>query len=90
MLFMVIEKFKDADPLPIYRHLRDRGRGLPEGLRYVDSWVEPGFQRCFQVMECDDITLRQAWVANWEDLTDFEIIPVVSGSVVGDAVRRVE
>jgi hypothetical protein len=29
VLFMVIERFKDRDPRPIYRHLRDHGRGLP-------------------------------------------------------------
>ena len=87
MLFMIVERFKDADPLPIYRHLRDRGRGLPDGLRYVDSWVEPSFQRCFQVMECEDVTLLQAWVANWEDLTDFEIMPVVKSA---EAAGRVD
>jgi hypothetical protein len=77
VLFMVIERFKDADPLPVYRHLRDAGRGLPEGLTYVDSWIEPGFGRCFQVMECDDAALLQQWVLHWKGLADFEIVPVV-------------
>ena len=62
---MIVERFKNADPLPVYRHLRDAGRGLPEGLRYVDSWVEPNFDRCFQVMECDDAALLQEWVLHW-------------------------
>ena len=90
MLFMVIERFPHHDPRPVYRHLRDHGRGMPDGLRFVDSWAEPGFGRCFQVMECDDVTPLQAWVANWEDLTEFEVVPVVAGSGVGDAVRRLE
>jgi hypothetical protein len=77
VLFMIVERFKNADPLPVYRHLRDAGRGLPEGLRYVDSWVEPNFDRCFQVMECDDAALLQQWVLHWAGLADFEIIPVV-------------
>jgi hypothetical protein len=80
MLFMVIERFKDRDPRPIYRHLRDHGRGVPEGLRYVDSWVEPGFGRCFQVMECDDASLLQQWVLSWVGLAEIEIVPVVSSA----------
>jgi len=54
MLFMIIERFKNCDPKPIYQHLRDKGRGLPAGLKYIDSWIEPNFDRCFQIMECDD------------------------------------
>lgn len=80
MLFMIVERFKDADPLPIYRHLRDQGRGLPDGLRYVDSWVEPSFGRCFQVMETDDASLLQQWVLHWDGLAEFEIIPVVTSA----------
>ena len=57
MLFMVIERFKDRDPAPIYARLREQGRALPEGLRYVDSWVEANFDRCFQLLECDDTVL---------------------------------
>jgi len=89
MLFMVIERFRDDDMVPVYRRVRDAGRMLPDGLRYVDSWVEPNFARCFQLMECDDLTKLQAWVAEWEDLADFEIVPVVPGGRVGDAVRAV-
>jgi hypothetical protein len=76
VLFMVIERFKDRDPAPIYARLRQQGRALPEGLRYVDSWVEANFARCFQVMECDDAVLLQRWVLQWRDLADFEIVPV--------------
>ena len=78
MLFMVIERFRDREPLPIYRRLRDSGRMLPEGLTYLDSWVEPNFDRCFQLMECDDLRLIQQWVLNWRDLgVKIEIVPVV-------------
>lgn len=78
MLFMVIERFRDRDPLPIYRHLRDRGRMVPEGLTYLDSWVEPNFDRCFQLMECDDLRLIQQWVLNWRGSgVTIEIVPVV-------------
>jgi hypothetical protein len=76
MLFMVIERFKGRDPAPIYARLHGRGRALPDGLRYVDSWVEANFDRCFQLMECDDVALLQRWVLQWGDLIDFEIVPV--------------
>jgi hypothetical protein len=77
MLFMVIERFKDRDAKAVYRRLRDQGRGAPEGLRYVGSWIEASFARCFQLMECDDARLLQQWVAFWGDLVEFEIVPVV-------------
>jgi hypothetical protein len=77
MLFMVIERFKDRNPKPIYRRLRDSGRQMPEGLRYVDSWIEPNFDRCFQVMETADLALLQQWILGWRDLMEFEIVPVV-------------
>ena len=75
MLFMVIERFR-RDPKPIYR-LRDRGRQMPDGLKYVDSWIDPTFERCFQLMECGDARLLQEWIVYWSDLMDFEIVPVV-------------
>jgi hypothetical protein len=76
MLFMVIERFKGRDPAPIYQRLREQGRALPEGLRYVDSWVEVNFDRCFQLMEADDAAVLQRWVLQWRDLAEFEIVAV--------------
>src|SRR5262249_23454089 len=76
MLFMVIERFRDHDAAAVYRRFREKGRMLPEGLRYVDSWVEMNFDRCFQLMECDDVRLFQEWTTRWNDLVDFEIIAV--------------
>jgi hypothetical protein len=76
MLFMIIERFKNRDLAPIYARLQEQGRALPDGLRYVDSWVEANFDRCFQLMECDDVSLLQRWVLQWRDLVEFEIVPV--------------
>jgi hypothetical protein len=79
MLFMVIEHFKDNDMLPIYKRVRDEGRMLPEGLVYLDSWIEPNFSRCFQLMECNDLRLFQQWVLQWRGSgVTLEIVPVVS------------
>jgi hypothetical protein len=79
MLFMVMERFRDNDMVPVYRRLRDGGRGLPEGLEYVDSWVEANFSRCFQLMRCDDLRLIQVWILEWRGSgATFEIVPVVT------------
>jgi hypothetical protein len=75
MLFMVIEQFKDAKA--VYRRVREKGRMLSEGLKYVGSWVEADYSRCFQLMECDDASLFQKWAIQWQDLVDFEIVPVL-------------
>jgi hypothetical protein len=87
MLFMVIERFKDSDMLPIYKRVRDGGRMLPDGLKYVDSWVEPSFSRCFQLMECDDLRLFQEWALQWRGAgVTLEIVPVVSSKDTRDVV----
>jgi hypothetical protein len=78
MLFMVIEHFKNRDAAAIYKRYQEHGRMAPEGLKYIDSWVEPNFDRCFQLMECDDPTLFEQWTRNWSDLTDFEIVEVIT------------
>lgn len=85
MLFMVIERFKDAKA--VYRRAREEGRILPEGLKYVGSWVEANYDRCFQLMECDDASLFQKWVIQWQDLVDFEIIPVVESKQTAKVIE---
>ena len=78
MLFMVIETFADADMRPVYRRMQAAGRGLPDGLRYVDSWIEASMRRCFQLMETDDPALLQQWVLHWQGCgVSFEFVPVV-------------
>ena len=78
MLFMVIERFRDNDMVPVYQRFRDSGRALPDGLEYVDSWVEPNFARCFQLMRCDDPKLFQEWALQWRGTgLTLEIVPVV-------------
>ena len=88
MLFMVIERFNNQDAKAIYARLRDTGRGIPEGLKYVDSWVEPNFDRCFQLMECADLRLLQEWVLHWQGLVTFEIVPVVPSKETRETVSR--
>jgi hypothetical protein len=77
MLYMVVETFNGGDAAPVYRRFRDAGRMMPDGLKYISSWVDTRFARCFQLMECDDPALLDQWASHWRDLADFEIIPVV-------------
>ena len=79
MLFMVVERFRNQDARAVYRRFRDKGRMTPDGLAFVGSWVSADVGRCFQLMECDDVTLLQRWVAEWSDLIELEIVPVVPG-----------
>lgn len=83
---MVIERFKNGQPRPVYERAAADGRMMPDGLRYVDSWVEANFARCFQLMECDDLTLLMTWIARWSDLVDFEVVPVVTSPEARAAV----
>lgn len=83
---MVIERFKNRDALSIYRRAREQGRMMPEGLKYVGSWIEANFDRCFQLMECDDARRLQQWVVQWCDLVEFEIVPVVPSKETGETL----
>ena len=86
MLYLIIEHFKDKDPVPVYRRFKDRGRLAPEGLRYVSSWVDEKLERCFQLMETEDRHQLDEWMINWNDLVEFEVYPVISSS---EAVERI-
>jgi hypothetical protein len=86
VLYMVVEIFPGGDPVPVYRRFRDQGRLMPDGIEYRGSWVTADLRRCFQVMECDDRGLLDQWIANWSDLTEFEVIPVITSA---EAAARV-
>ena len=78
MVYMVVEHFKNGDARPVYRRFQEKGRLAPEGLTYVTSWVEETLQHCFQLMETDDRALLDEWLAQWRDLVDFEVFPVMT------------
>jgi hypothetical protein len=80
MLYMVVETFRNGDPLPVYRRFRDQGRLMPDGIEYRGSWVSDDLRRCFQIMECADRTLLDQWISNWDDITEFEVVPVVTSA----------
>ena len=78
MLYMIIEHFKNDDPIPVYQRFRDRGRLAPDGLQYISSWVDIEFARCFQIMETADRCLLDRWIMNWSDIVEFDVVPVMS------------
>jgi hypothetical protein len=80
MLYMIIERFRDGDPRPVYARFRERGRMAPDGLQYVSSWVTSDLRTCYQVMECDREELLREWIRNWEDLVDFEYVEVITSA----------
>lgn len=86
LLYMIVEHFKNQDPLPVYRRFRDHGRLAPEGLHYVSSWVDETFERCFQLMEADDRALLDQWIARWSDIVTFDVYPVMPSQEAAEKV----
>ena len=86
MQFMVIEQFRDQDAKAVYSRVKNEGRSIPDGLSYEGSWVQADLDRCFQLVECNDIGLLQEWVAKWSDLIEFEIVPVLDSEGTMDAI----
>ena len=87
MLFMVVEKLRNQDGTAVYRTLRDKGRALPDGLTFVASYVTADLGRCFQLMETDDFTTFQRWIADWQEVVEFEVVPVVEGKTTREALE---
>lgn len=80
MTFLVIERFRGGDALPVYRRFQSQGRHMPETLRYVASWVTADFSTCYQIMECDETQALETWIDRWRDLVDFEVVPVITST----------
>ena len=83
---MVVEHFRHGDAVPVYRRFREKGRMMPDGLEYVSSWIDESLERCYQVMQTADRRLLDQWMANWDDIMDFEVHPVITSA---EAVQRI-
>ena len=88
MLYLVIERFRNGDAASVYRRLRERGRMAPAGLEYIASWVTEDLTTCYQVMQTDERSLLDQWMANWRDLVDFEVLPVVTSAEAATRTLR--
>ena len=87
MYYLVIERYRNGDPLPVYRRFRAQGRQLPERLGYVSSWITEDLSRCYQIMETDDPALLEQWMARWSDLVEFDVLPVLSSQQVQELLQ---
>jgi Protein of unknown function (DUF3303) len=87
MLFMVVENFGE-NAAEVYRRFDERGRMMPEGLEYVSSWIDSDMKKCFQLMETEDESLFAKWTENWDDLVEFEIIPVMISAEARELRRK--
>ncbi|HSG99650.1 MAG TPA: DUF3303 family protein [candidate division Zixibacteria bacterium] len=85
MRYLIIEHFKPGKLREVYRRFDECGRLLPDGLRYLDSWIAEDLSVCYQLMECEDRALIDEWIARWEDLTEFRVVPVIDSA---EARRR--
>jgi hypothetical protein len=90
MLYMIIERFRGGDPVPVYCRLAASGRLAPAGLTYVHSWVTTDLTCCYQVMECEERVLLDQWIASWSDLVEFEVVPVITSGAAREAALRSE
>lgn len=80
MRFLVVEHFREGDPRPAYARFRAQGRLAPDDVVYVDSWVTEDLRRCFQVMDSPNRGKLDEWIANWSDLVEFEVYPVITSA----------
>lgn len=85
-LYMIIEHFRNNDAVPVYRRFRAQGRLAPDGVAYVSSWVDEAMHRCYQVMETHDRALLDQWIANWSDLVEFEVHPVITSAEASERI----
>ena len=86
-LYMVVERFKGGDPVPVYRRFREQGRLAPEGLSYISSWVDVDLRYCYQLMETSDRSLLDRWIACWSDVVDFEVHPVITSAAAAERIN---
>jgi hypothetical protein len=79
MKYLVVETFAPGCKALVYERFDQKGRMLPDGLRYIDSWLEKDGDRCFQLMETEAPGLFEKWIHQWNDLVSFEIIELDEG-----------
>jgi Protein of unknown function (DUF3303) len=80
MLFMVIEQFKDGVGRAAGERFPREGRMLPDKVSYHASWMTSDGSRCFQLMEAQTAESMLLWTSRWDDLVDFEIVPVMTSA----------
>ena len=80
MQYMIIERFKPGKIKAMYQRFDEKGRLLPDGVYYINSWIDEKISVCYQVMESDAAEKINEWIERWSDLVDFEVIPVITSA----------
>lgn len=86
MLYMVIERFHPGKVKELYKRFDEKGRMMPKGLHYLNSWINEDVSICYQVMESESEEDLQEWISHWNDLADFEVIPVITSAQAKEKV----
>jgi hypothetical protein len=86
LLYLIIEHFKNRDPVPVYRRFRDCGRHAPEAVQYVSSWVDEKLEHCFQLMEAEERKDLDERIDHWNDLVEFEVYLVISSKEAAERI----
>jgi len=86
MLFMIIERFHPGTVKLLYERFAEKGRLMPEDVEYINSWIDKNVSTCYQVMQSDSIDKIQVWISCWDDLADFEVIPVITSAEAREIV----
>lgn len=89
MLYMIIERFRPGKTKDLYKRFEEKGRMLPDGVKYINSWIDNDILTCYQVMESESEQKLQHWISYWNDLADFEVIPVISSTEAREKVLSV-
>ena len=86
MLYMIIETFHPDKVKQLYKRFEEKGRQLPEGVHYINSWINEDVTICYQVMESDTEEKIYEWIQHWIDLADFKVIPVITSAQAKEKV----
>jgi len=85
---MVIEHYHPGKLKDLYQRFDENGRMLPDGVKYINSWINEDITVCYQLMESDSLDKLNEWISNWNDIVDFELIPVISSSEAKNRVMK--
>jgi Protein of unknown function (DUF3303) len=86
MQYMIIERFKPGKLKAMYQRFDEKGRMMPEGVYYINSWIDEKISICYQVMESESAEKINEWISKWNDLVDFEVIPVITSAEAKEKV----
>lgn len=80
MQYMIIERFREGKTRALYLRFAEKGRMLPDGVEYINSWINEELTVCYQLMEAPSREKIVEWTRLWSDLADFEITSVISSA----------